>query len=107
MLHLVGLLGRGGLIEAVNYYEQRAQPLPPALERGMERCRFASPVFMAPPWQEIFERDDERRHRFEDAIREYETLVPSYRRHGFEVILLPKVRVEERADFVLRQIPAS
>lgn len=63
--------------------------------------RYNSRVFLAPPWPELFENDAERRHGFDDAIAEYERLAKGYPALGYETQILPKISVEERADFVL------
>jgi predicted ATPase len=42
--------------------------------------RYASPVFLAPPWPELFTSDAERRHDFASAVAEYERLAATIRR---------------------------
>jgi len=37
-------------------------------------------------------------------MAEYERLLRDYPAHGFEVIVLPRVSVAERADFVLAEL---
>lgn len=64
-------------------------------------------VFMAPPWPEIWQNDSERRHGFDDAVAEYERLCTAYSQLGYQLLELPKVSVEERADFIIRQIGAD
>lgn len=54
----------------------------------------------APPWPEIFDNDDERKHPFEAGQAEYERLLESYVVFGYRLIHLPKTGVCERADFV-------
>jgi predicted ATPase len=63
--------------------------------------RYHSRVFLAPPWPEIYEAEPERRHGFESAIAEYERLLAVYPSLGYQVSILPKIGVAERADFVL------
>lgn len=58
-------------------------------------------VFLTPPWREIFVEDGERRHSFVDAVSEYERLLEAYGEFGYQTILLPKVNVAERTDFLL------
>jgi predicted ATPase len=67
------------------------------------RC-YHQQVFMAPPWSEIFATDGARRHGLADAVAEYDRLLTAYSQFGYETILLPKVSVAERADFVLRHL---
>ncbi len=62
--------------------------------------RYHRQVFLAPPWPEIYRRDPERRHGYDDAVAEYERLAEAYPSLGYEVVLLPKAPVEARADFV-------
>ncbi len=71
----------------------------------VEAQTFYRTVFMAPPWPEIYESDDKRQHRFSEAVDEYERLKAAYSRLGYEVTILPKVSLDDRADFVLSLVP--
>ncbi len=66
--------------------------------------RYHRRVFLAPPWPEIYVTDQERRHSQEAAIGEYFRLREAYPSLGYEVCILPKVGVAERANFVLSTI---
>jgi len=66
--------------------------------------RYHHQVFLAPPWPEIFRSDEERRHGFDFAEAEYLRLLKVYDVLGYEVLHLPKVGVDERAEFVLRML---
>jgi predicted ATPase len=44
------------------------------------------------------------RHGLDRALAEYSRLLQIYPSFGYEVSILPKVGVEERADFVLRTL---
>jgi len=61
-------------------------------------------VFMAQPWPENWQNDGDRRHGFEEAVAEYKRLCTAYSQLGYELIALPKISVEERADFITGQI---
>lgn len=65
------------------------------------RYRYGPLVFLAPPWPEIHAGDDERRHGFAAAVEEYERLADILPALGYEIRLLPKVPVAERASFML------
>lgn len=58
-------------------------------------------VFMVPPWPEIYVNDAARRHGLQSATAEYERLLDAYSSFGYEVTIVPKAGVRERADFVL------
>ena len=64
--------------------------------------RYHRRVFLTPPWHEIYATDPERRHGFDVAAAEYSRLCEAYPILGYEVLVLPKVDIIERADFVLR-----
>ena len=66
--------------------------------------RFYRRVFLAPPWPEIYVTDLERRHGFDFAVAEYSRLLEIYPALGYEVVILPKTEVAERADFVLKAL---
>jgi predicted ATPase len=61
-------------------------------------------VFLAPPWPEIYTTDGERKHGLAEAEGEYRRLLEDYPALGYEVIVLPKIGVSERADFVERAL---
>jgi predicted ATPase len=61
-------------------------------------------VFLTPPWPELYATDAERRHNFAEAEAEYERLCRDFPALGYEVVLVPKAAVAERADFVLRML---
>jgi predicted ATPase len=77
----------------------------PTLNTVLEEHRFRRRVFLAPPWPEIYQTDAERRHGFDIAVAEYQRLLEVYPSLGYEVTILPKVGVSERADFVLDRLP--
>lgn len=66
--------------------------------------RYHVRVFMTPPWPEIYVTDTERRHGLDDAIAEYNRLVLGYDELGYEMVILHKTGIAERADFVLRNL---
>jgi predicted ATPase len=71
------------------------------------RHRYASPVFLAPPWSELFATDAERRHDFTSAVAEYDRLAAAYPALGYDVVLLPKVSIAKRLAFILERVGTS
>lgn len=65
------------------------------------RARFHRQVFLTPPWPEIHRTDGQRQQELEEGIGEYHRLLDAYGRLGYDPIILPKVDVGARADFVL------
>jgi predicted ATPase len=69
--------------------------------------RYHRRVFLTPPWPEIYVTDPERRHDLDASIAEHVRLLEAYPSLGYEVSILPKVGVRERADFVLNALAGS
>ena len=62
---------------------------------------YDDPVFVAPPWPEIYATDPERRHGLAEALAEHDRILQGLADLGHRVIPLPKVPVQDRLDFVL------
>lgn len=62
-------------------------------------------AFVVPPWREIFATDAERRHGFETAEAQYQVQIETYRRLGYDLVLIPKAPVAERIAFLLERLP--
>ena len=61
----------------------------------------AIPIFLAPPWREIYETDQERKQDFAEAERTFVVLAEVYRRCGYELVELPRLPPQARARFIL------
>jgi predicted ATPase len=66
--------------------------------------RYHQRVFLTPPWPEIYLTDPERRHGLDAAVAEYLRLLEIYPSLNYEVFILPKIGVTERADLVLKAL---
>ena len=62
---------------------------------------YDTPVFLAPPWPEIYRQDADRRHDLHAATEEYDRLTTALATLGYDTILLPKAPVQDRLAFVL------
>ena len=88
-----------GLIDASSALQDTTGE--PVLQRLGTQHRYHRRVFLVPPWREIYVTDPERKHGFEETLVEFERLEREYPALSYEVIMLPKVSVRDRADFVL------
>lgn len=91
-----------GLIDAASALE--ALTGEPIMQQHAEKWAFHSEVFLTPPWPEIYRQDAERQHGLDAANEEYERLRRDYPALGYDVVHLPKVSLEERADFLLDRL---
>ena len=58
-------------------------------------------VFLAPPWPEIYVKDEDRRHTLEQALRDFDRVQRAYADAGYAPVILPGDTITARADFVL------
>ena len=80
---------------------------PESFYNAVKKFKYNQLVFLVPPWKEIFTSDTERKHSFESAKNEFDELLIKYKDFGYETVLVPKVSVKERADFILEKLEAS
>ncbi|MDH7798354.1 MULTISPECIES: AAA family ATPase [unclassified Beijerinckia] len=93
---------RGLVDAAVGLEHETGEPLLQALGKVLGTAhRSHHRAFLTPPWPEIYVTDPERQHGFAAAVAEYERLLVAYPALGYDVSILPKVSVTERADFIL------
>jgi predicted ATPase len=95
------------IVDMFSGLERMKVSVPTHLVTAVQKFKYNRKVFITPPWREIFCNDNERTHSFDDSVAEYAMLLKTYPRLGYELILVPKVSVPERADFVLHQLGLS
>lgn len=96
-----------GLPDVIGYLRLSLLPIPEELDLAARRQRYRREVFIAPPWRDIFENDEDRRQDFDEAIRTYEAMTSVYRDYGYHLHVLPLTSVATRATLVLDRICAS
>ena len=97
----MGVLDRGLLDAAAALQHLTGEPTLTTLGQAH---RYHHKIFLTPPWPEIYVTDSERRHDLDAAVAEYQRLLELYPSLGYEVVILPKVSVPERADLVLHTL---
>jgi predicted ATPase len=63
-------------------------------------------IFLMPPWNEIYETDNERYESFEQAQSIYAYLKKAYITFGYQPIEVPKQSIENRSNFILNNLDA-
>jgi predicted ATPase len=61
-------------------------------------------VFILPPWKEIYIQDNERYETFGQAVEINKFLTKWYTKFGYEIKSIPKLSIENRIDFILKNI---
>jgi predicted ATPase len=90
-----------GVPELVGYLRLCGFAVPEHFERAARLCRYAEPIFVAPPWADIYSNDEDRTQDFAEAVATYEAVRSAYAELGYRLADLPFVDVETRAGFVL------
>lgn len=73
----------------------------PAIVEAVRTRRYNARVFIAPPWREIYEADEERRQDWAEAERTFDVIREQLPTLGYEPVVLPKASIAERAAFIL------
>lgn len=88
------------LLDALAWFDRTGTPRPPEIEGAERQVRYASPVFLVPPWPEIHVTDAARRHGFDDAVAEYEALLALLPGYGYRIEVVPRMDVAARCDWI-------
>ncbi|MDN3723782.1 ATP-binding protein [Aequorivita sp. SDUM287046] len=61
-------------------------------------------IFVLPPWEEIYEQDNERYESFEQAEKIFQFLKNGYQRYGYQIHEVPVGSIQDRAQFIIATI---
>lgn len=61
-------------------------------------------IFFLPPWEEIYQSDNERYESFKEASLISKHLFETYKAYGYSPIEVPKTSIADRTTFILNQI---
>ncbi len=92
-----------GVVDVLGYLRLVGLPTPEHINQAVATFRYNQRVFIAPPWEEIFVTDHERKQDFATAVRTYEAMITAYGENGYELIELPRTSVDRRMRFVLER----
>ncbi len=93
-----------GLPDVNAYLKYIKQPIPDEFEKITREHSYDQPVFIMPPWDEIYTTDAERYESFNQAQLIHNKLVNYYKELGYYLIFVPFGPVEKRVDYILDSI---
>ncbi len=93
-----------GVPDVVGYLTLCGLPVPDHVETAARLFVYNKRVFLAPFWSEIFTQDAERKQDRQEAEATCKVMADTYARLGYELIELPFVDIEARADFVMQHL---
>lgn len=90
-----------GVPDVLGYLRLVKLPAPDYISRAALAFHYSPIVFIAPPWQEIFHQDLERKQDFKEAVRTYDALSATYKELNYQLVELPRASIEDRLKVVL------
>ena len=92
-----------GMPDVTAYMDYVGTSYPKNFDSICENHRYDA-IFMLPPWEEIYETDNERYESFEQAQIIHEFLLKGYEKHGYQITFVPMVSVANRIQFILEKL---
>ena len=93
-----------GVPDVAGYLRLMSIPVPEHLHHAIKEFSYNRTVFVAPPWPEIFQQDQERKQDLNEARRTYDALVATYSALGHDLVELPRLPVDARCEFILKRL---
>ena len=93
-----------GIPDVLGYLRLMHIPAPEHMRNAARVFPYNHSVFIAPPWREIFQQDQERKQDFDEAIRTYNALAETYKIHNYDLVEIPRSPIDERVRFVLGKV---
>lgn len=93
-----------GFADNAGFLDLMGLSRPAELDRACRNFRYGGPIFVAPPWREIYHGDDDRIQDWKEAKETYDAVSAAWASYGYELVELPKVSIEERASFVRERL---
>jgi predicted ATPase len=92
-----------GIPDVLAYMHYIGDSYPPHFDHACVDHKYTK-IFILPPWEEIYESDDERYENYEQAKLIYNHLVETYEKYGYHLIHVPKDTVDNRIMFILDRL---
>lgn len=89
-----------GIADVTAYLDFVNVHYPPNFEEECKTKRY-DVVFVLPPWEEIYEPDNERYETFQQAEELFHHLKEGYKKYGYSLYEVPVGTVEQRTKFIL------
>ncbi len=92
-----------GIPDVIAYMEYFKTDYPDLFSEACREFTY-NKIFILPPWEEIYQSDNERYESFAESRRISLFLEKTYKNYGYTPIEVPKAPVQERIDFILKHI---
>lgn len=92
-----------GIPDVLAYMHYIGDTYPEAFHEACKNHLY-SKIFILPPWEEIFESDNERYENYDQAKQIHNHLVETYEGYGYTLNEVPKADLNTRIDYILSQL---
>jgi predicted ATPase len=89
-----------GIPDSIAYARIAGMPISRELDEAAWKYRYDDPVFMLPPWAEIYQQDEERKEDYRHSVVLYNMLVKVFEDYDYKLVEVPKVSLRERVEFI-------
>lgn len=92
-----------GIPDVLAYMDYFKQAYTADYEAACKEMRYDT-VILLPPWRAIYRSDGERFESFQEAEEIHEHLLNTYKRFGYDPILVPTGPVPDRVTYLIEQL---
>lgn len=92
-----------GIPDVPAYLHYLGTPYPDHFDTTCEMHRYDA-IFLLPPWEAIYEQDNERYESYEQAEKIFHFLHKAYEGYGYAVDHVPTGSLEYRSDHILNKL---
>jgi predicted ATPase len=93
-----------GIADVYAYMNYLGVSYPPIFIDECKINTYDNPIFLMPPWKEIYITDNERYESFEQSLAIHNHLEIAYKNLGYTIVEVPFGTAKERAAFILKNI---
>ncbi|HZL10987.1 MAG TPA: AAA family ATPase [Prolixibacteraceae bacterium] len=91
-----------GIPDQLAFARYKGFVTPEILAGSASEYRYATHVFVTPPWPEIFVNDAIRSETYEEAVRIHQAVLETYSGLNYQIIELPLISVRKRIEYLLQ-----
>lgn len=93
-----------GMIDTLCYSKMIGLGITSEMNHIVKAHLYNRKVFILPPWQEIYHRDNERKQTWEEATLTFAEMKVAYINFGYQLIEVPIDTLENRVLFIIKNI---
>lgn len=93
-----------GFPDAICYARLIRSTISAEMETYARTWRYNPKVFILPPWKAIYQKDEQRKQDWDEAVETFECMQDTYLNYGYHLIEVPRDSIANRRDFIINQI---